>query len=152
MFRHIENIPRRRWAVIITAGLLSLGFFHSAQAQEWVFSQERLSLRPWPSFHPPEVAWVAPHQEVFVHGCLPHGSWCEVSWRQYQGWVPSHAIGMEWGRGLFSHRWGRFFFPARRHHPVLRFDRAYPYPNIKVEPIDRTPHLPDIVPALPDPN
>lgn len=40
----------------------------------------------------PVLAHVSPGTDLQVHGCVSGITWCDVSWREFRGWVPARLL------------------------------------------------------------
>lgn len=144
-----------RWTRLGLAGrvtacctvLAGAGFTSHAQTQTWVDARDALTtrnvhLRAGPSREYPVVAVLGAGTRVWVQGCLPAYTWCDVaaggdrgwvyagnlSFEVQGAWVPAPRVAPELGIGIIGFILGTYWADHYRDRPWYSERDRWPHP------------------------
>ena len=79
-------------AVIAAIATLGMASAHADPA----FSTADVNMRAGPDMEFPPVAVIPEGEPVYIKGCLPDESWCDVVWEADRGWVYSEYLALDY--------------------------------------------------------
>jgi uncharacterized protein YraI len=111
-------------ASVISLTVSGVIFSSSQAAAQNAYTTADLNLRTGPSTANPVITAIPARSPVYVYGCLPGRSWCEVQWRNIRGYASQYYLG-------FS---GPSYVPAPSYTPYYRPIYEPYYPPVYVRP------------------
>jgi Protein of unknown function (DUF1236)/Bacterial SH3 domain len=85
--------------ILLSAAILSLALAGTAQAQTIGTATTDLNIRSGPGPEQPVIGYMKARQRAQILGCVEGSLWCQVQFRDRQGWAYSQYMSLQAGGG-----------------------------------------------------